>query len=289
MNIKYPFKSIGRKILYYPGWKTSRKIIVIESDDWGSASIPSKEIYTRLFRAGITVSKDPYCKFDGLAEPEDLKKLFDVLTSYEDKKGRHPVITANTIVANPDYNKIRASNFQEYYYEKFTNTLSEKRETESSFDLWKEGISKKIFLPQFHGREHLHVSDWMNTLRSGNKQVHEAFNLGTYAIPISENLNRKRKDFRAAFDCSSEKQLEEIKGIIREGLNLFEEIFNYRAESIIAPCYIWMKELESTLYDLGITFIQGIALQTEPVFGRNSYRKNIITLVKKIDPVNTIL
>lgn len=33
-----------RHFLNLPGWHTRRKIVVIESDDWGSIRMPSKEV-----------------------------------------------------------------------------------------------------------------------------------------------------------------------------------------------------------------------------------------------------
>lgn len=47
-------------IYKWRGWKTSRKIIVIESDDWGSIRMPSKEVYNSLLKQGIRVDKDDY-------------------------------------------------------------------------------------------------------------------------------------------------------------------------------------------------------------------------------------
>lgn len=267
--------------MYYPGWQTPRKIVVFESDDWGSLSIPTKEAYHKLHSSGIKVDGDSYCKFDGLARPEDLRMLFDVLTSYRDKNERHPVITANSVVANPDFTKIRASNFEEYHYELFTDTLKRYKETESSFDLWEEGMSKQIFFPQFHGREHLHVRSWMGALQLRNKQVLEAFKLGAFGVPITDKLNRKRNDYRAAFDSSSEEELGEIITIVSDGLDLFEKIFNYRSLSIIAPCYTWNKKIESSLHQMGISLFQGIMFQKESVIDRSQYKKRYNYLGKK--------
>ena len=275
------FRSVGRKLLYYPGWQTTRKIVVIESDDWGSISIPSKEAYQELYSEGVKVHEDPYCKFDGLAEPEDLKLLFDVLTAYKDKKDHHPVITANTIMGNPDFSKIEASNFKEYHYELFTDTLKRSERTRSSFDLWKEGISKNIFFPQFHGREHLHVGNWMSALQSENQQVLKAFRLGTYSIPVANQLNSKRNDFRAAFDGNSDEELREIGKSVQEGLRLFEEKFRYPSDTIIAPCYTWHSKMEEMLFEMEVSLLQGIAFQQEPVLGENSYKRKYNYLGKK--------
>ena len=78
-------QQLTHHLLNVPGWHTRRKILVIESDDWGSVRMPSKEVYDEFMRRGIPVDKDPYCRFDNLATTEDLEALFDVLTSVKDK------------------------------------------------------------------------------------------------------------------------------------------------------------------------------------------------------------
>jgi hypothetical protein len=100
---------------------------------------------------GYAVNQRPYERYDSLASQEDLSMLFEVLTQFRDKYGHHPVITANSVVANPDFDKIRASHFQEYHYELFTDTLKRYGNHSGSFFLWKEGIREGIFIPQFHG------------------------------------------------------------------------------------------------------------------------------------------
>ncbi|MDX1638206.1 MAG: hypothetical protein R3281_09565 [Balneolaceae bacterium] len=273
MNLTKSASKIARKLLYYPGWRSSRKIVVIESDDWGSISLPGPDVFRELQSMGIDVESDPYCTYDGPAAPEDLRGLFTVLSSIHDRHGNHPVITANTVVANPDFEKIRASNFETYHYRPFTETLQQKTETASSFDLWEEGMQNNLFRPQFHGREHLQIAPWMEALRRGNGLALAAFNRGVFAVPFPGAHTAKRNDFRAAFDCETPVQLEQIAEIVSDGLSLFEQIFGYRSASCIAPCYTWHSQLEPALAGHGISALQGIAFQKEPVLGKNRYKK----------------
>src|SRR5690606_31620131 len=106
--------------------------------------------------------------------------LFKILKKHRDKNGNHPVITANTIVANPDFDKILASNFKEYHYEEFTETL--KKYPDRSFDCWKYGMSEKLFYPQLHGREHLNVNKWLHYLQNDNEDMLFAFQNNFFAI-----------------------------------------------------------------------------------------------------------
>jgi hypothetical protein len=108
------------------GWRTDRKIIVIESDDWGSIRMPSREVFKILKNKGIELERGDAKRYnlnDTLASSKDLGKLFEVLYKYKDNNGRHPVFTAITIVANPDFEQIEKANFNKYVCEPFTETL----------------------------------------------------------------------------------------------------------------------------------------------------------------------
>ena len=155
----------ARHLSNLPGWSTNRKIVVIESDDWGSIRMPSREVYDKLLKAGIRVDRCPYNRYDSLASEEDLSALFEILTQFRDKNGKQPAITANTVVANPDFEKIQASGFKEYFYEPFTETLKKHPAHQNSFNLWTQGMSEGIFQPQFHGREHVNLPLWLSLLQ----------------------------------------------------------------------------------------------------------------------------
>jgi len=119
-------KKITKTLSNLPGWRTSRKIVVIESDDWGSIRMSSNESYNALQKAGLSLDKGAgarYNKYETLASKEDLQHLFEVLKSVKDKNGSSAKMTAVSLVANPDFKKIKEDNFQNYYYEPFTKTL----------------------------------------------------------------------------------------------------------------------------------------------------------------------
>jgi hypothetical protein len=261
MNIK---QTISRNLINIPGWRTRRKIVVIESDDWGSIRMSSKDSYNRLLKASIPVENDIYNKYDSLASEEDLCALFNVLRKHKDKNGNHPVITANAVVANPDFDKIRKSSFREYHYELFPETLKRYPEHQNSFKLWQEGLEEGLFRPQFHGREHLNVRYWMDALKSGNKELLLAFDEGVFGIPVSIN-NNNRNNLMAAFDISNSNHQNEVDQIVSEGLHLFKGLFGYNSKTMIAPCYIWSDEIEKEAASHGILGFQGIPYQYKPV------------------------
>lgn len=243
------------------GWKTNRKIIVIESDDWGSIRMPDREVYEKMILLGLRVDLSTYNKYDTLASKEDFEHLYAILKKHKDKNNNHPVITANTLVANPDFDKIRNSNFENYYYESFLETL--KKYPDRGFESWQEGMKEKIFFPQLHGREHLNVSKWMNYLQKPSKEIHFAFEHGLYGIGSKISIEHN-PSFVQAFESKEYLEAHSKENIINDGVQLFQEIFGFSTSSFIAPNYIWDNELEEILSRNQIKYIQGTFIQRTP-------------------------
>ena len=180
-----------------------RHIVVFESDDWGSIRMPSSDIMKRLQAKGILFRDvSGYDLIDSLASNDDLEMLMEVLSSVKDGNGKPAKLTLNCVTANPNFEKIRESNFQKYFYEPFTETLKRYPCHERSFALWKEGMTHGVFQPQFHGREHLNPQKWPyschHILRLGwlyllliYNFVYE-FDANTYKLPGLTKLNKKK-------------------------------------------------------------------------------------------------
>src|SRR3546814_849377 len=110
-------------------------------------------------------------QYDTLESNTDMEQLFDVLLRHSDQQGRNPVITAMTNVANPDFDKIRKRKHEQYFYEPFVDTLQRYPDHDRVYNLYREGIKQRIFVPEFHGREHVHISRWMDALQGGDPKV----------------------------------------------------------------------------------------------------------------------
>ena len=254
-----------------PGWRTNRKIVVIESDDWGSIRMPSREVYDILLKRGYPVDVCHYNRNDSLESNSDLEQLFEVLTAFKDKNGNHPVITANNIVANPDFQKIKEADFQKYFYEPFTETLKRYPKHDKVYDLIKEGISKGIFYPQFHGREHVNTFSWIDALSKNEKTTREIFDYGMFTVHLKNNLNCRR-EFLDSLGTHTEKEMLKIKESVVEGLQLFENLWGYQSKSFIATCYIWHPKVEEYLNDFEIKHIQSGRVQKIPLLNREGYK-----------------
>jgi hypothetical protein len=238
--------------------------------------MPSRDVYDSLLKDGIDLESDEgfiYNKYDSLETAEDLACLFEVLDSVKDSSGRPAVFTPVSVVSNPDFPRILQSDFTNYFYEPFPETLKRYPGCENSFKLWREGFDKRLFLPQFHGREHLNVKAWMRALKREDENVSIAFKKGMWGISTANNPEIKI-ELQAAYDFLDPEDLSYQKEVLVSGLNLFEMLFGYRATLFVPPNGPLSSKLEPVCKEGGIKYLSTSSLQREPL-GWQKTRKRI--------------
>jgi hypothetical protein len=263
---------IKKNLINIPGKNIEKKIIVFESDDWGSIRIPNKNVYEALIANKLVSDKDPFSKYDCIENDEDLNYLLNVLVKFKDINNNNPIITTNTVVCNPDFNKIKAHNYTQFFAESFKETLAKRADSENAFGIITKAIEEKLFYPQFHAKEHLNVSLWMNLLQNENKEFIKAFDLNCFSIQYNSVLNR-RDNIMATYDYNSEDEFIKIAESITQGLNIFEEIFNFKSQTTIAPCYVWDKKIEKVFLKNNVYCFQGSRFQNSPIQNTNKFKK----------------
>ncbi|MDN3658894.1 hypothetical protein QWZ08_24840 [Ferruginibacter paludis] len=250
----------------YRGKKLHGRFLIIESDDWGAIRTPSRYALEAFKNKGLDLPNSVY-KNDSLASNEDLDALFNLLQSLRDNSGNPLKLTANVIMANPDFKKIKAADFKTFYFEDFRSTLLHYPQHDQSFSRWQKAITDGLFMPQFHGREHLQYNRWLKVLQAGNEDALFCFNLGaTYS-------GLKDYSFMEAYDWDSPTDVEEQKKVVLEGLRMFENVFGFKSKSFIAPCYNWDSALEPLLQANGVKIIQGIRYQLKPTGCFDNYQR----------------
>lgn len=245
----------------WSGWSTKRKILVIESDDWGNVRIPNKSAFDTLLTAGIKVNKCPFLTFDNFEQVDDFQALFETMKQIRNTHGKSPKITANYIMSNPDLKAIEASGFAEYNF----ITIKEKLQNENALIPYlaqiEIGKNEKWFHPQLHGREHVNIGLWMRFLQDNSRETRFAFENGIYGI--SSNItSEKRRSFLPALDYENEHEWQTYtKPSLIEGQQLFKEFFGFHSKSFIAPNYTWDSKVEEVLSQNQVKFLQSSANQ----------------------------
>lgn len=254
-------KTFKNYIINARGIKTNRKVIVFLVDDYGTIRISSNRALHKLQLVAPNVVNNRFNQFDDIASADDLTALFDILTSVKDKNGNHAVITPMTVVANPNFEAIKEADFTQYFYESFFETLQKRADGEEVKTLWRQGIDQGIFIPEFHGREHLNTRFWLEYLQKKDINVSKAFELESIGI---EPGVPSKKGYMAAFDVRDKEHLTEINAIAADGLNLFEELFGYRATLFTASSLLHNDKMHPDLYENGIKYIDMARNRSEP-------------------------
>ena len=254
-----------------PGYSFKEKYMLIQSDDWGSIRMPSNKTREILSKVDGLSTDDAYAYYDTLCNSEDLEALYSVLGKFKDSTGACPVITANAVMANPNFSKIIADDCDTYYKESLNQTF-ERYQIESALKMWEDGAKHGLMDFQFHGREHVNIPLWLKALKEGPKAVRTAADYEVFGLAF-ENLNLRKKNFQAAWDYHNPEERAQIIESIKDGIQDFKDFFRRDSLSVIAPSYTWSDEIEETLRCLGVQDMQGIMFQKQPVIGKVEYRK----------------
>lgn len=276
MNLRNSLRQHAKNLI---GRSLDTRYLVIESDDWGSIRMPSVDTYKRLQSKGVDLGEGEagrYNKTDTLASAEDFEQLFDLLRSFRDHRGRHPVFTAVSLTSNPDFEKIKAADFQHYFHEPFTKTL-ERYGQSTAFDYWKSGIEQQLFVPQFHAREHLYVPLWLRMLQKGDPATLHGFEEGCWGFLTQTPYNIS---YQASFDLETIDDLVFQEEAISDGLDLFEQLHGYRADFIVPPNGPFNRSLEKITAEHGIKYVGASKIQREPL-GQGKTKKSFHWLGQK--------
>ncbi len=272
------------------GWKTKRKIIVFSVDDYGNVRLNSAEARTNMDLAGMKI----YSRFDALDTLEtaqDLEQLFEVLSSVKDKNGRHAVFTPFALPCNIDFEKMEADNYEKFYFETLPSTYKKLAIQQpdayiGAWNLWKEGIAKGFLKPQFHGREHLNLTVFNDKLKQKDEQLLTALKNKSFTS-ISDDAYPTMSAM-AELDFWDVNENEEMKPILKEGLQLFEEVFGYSSTYFTPPVFNIHHSLFQTLKENGIQFLDLALLRNEHQ-GLNVFKKSFNYIGKQTKEGLTIM
>lgn len=248
-------ESLRKNISSIPGWITNRKILVIESDDWGSVRIKDKAAYNSLKNKGLNVDRIHYDSVESMESNKDLELLFDLLQSFKDKNGKHPVFTPMCIMGNPDFEKIQESDYQEYFFQPLQETLEESPKSDRVLELWRQGFNQNIFVPEIHGREHINVRRYMKILQSHEGKEGLRYALTHHSVGPSAFNGLAYPNYLGALHPEAKDEIPDLHQYILEAGNLFHHYLGYKPRVFIAPNAEEPKELESSLKQIGVQYL----------------------------------
>lgn len=123
-----------------------------------------------------------------------------------------------------------------------------------TIESWIKAVRGGLFHIGYHGREHLNVPIWMEFLQERESLTRECFHQQFYSVP-EPALAPWCSAFRAANFCMSEAVWPQYREILRDGLQMLNELFEGRVTSYCPPNGISHPELDTDLAELGVQTI----------------------------------
>ena len=229
-----------------------QQYLLFSVDDFGNVRNHSPESRASLTAQGLPpVNK--FDRFDALETKEDLHRLFDVLSKHKDDRGRSMVMTPYSVSANVDFERTLAA--REYVAEPVNETfqrlaLEQPAAYEGAWDLWKEGQQAGWVAPQFHGKEHLNVAQINASLRAEDADL-EAMLRAQSLVGWANGRSGKRR-WSVAYSFDERSETEHFLENVRDGLDLFEKVYGYRATAFTPPSQTFQPSLLPGLGEMGL-------------------------------------
>jgi len=147
------FRKLRDKIS--PGFRFSRPLVLLQSDDWGRVGVRDAEGLEELRAAGLNVGERPYDLYS-LETAEDVQEVAEVLQGLRDSAGEPPCLEMNFVVANVDFAASAANGFREIALTQLADGLPGhwNWNRPGLHDAYHAGVQGKVFSPALHGTTH---------------------------------------------------------------------------------------------------------------------------------------
>ena len=233
-------------------------MLALESDDWGQTATPSREVYDALCARGLIVPANRWAA-DALETPEDIGRLCETLSCFPDSRGRSLPVTANFIVANPDFAQITADDLP------FIPITSEDAGNPVAPALraaWLDAAQKGFLCPEYHGLWHFAPEALRKFWVEESPEVKPFLDAGMRPAGLTSGNGRRllSEYVLATPDGGALKARPPLqqRRTVREGVSIFESAFGRSPASTVAPHYLWTDDTERIWAEAGIRSIQAV-------------------------------
>lgn len=251
------------------GSRSLGRVVVFSVDDYGNVRLASRAARDRMEAAGLKAA-NRFDRYDALETAEDLEMLFEVLSDVKGGDGKPAVFTPFAVPCNIDFESIISDGSVRYIPEELPITFGKLVAHAGAWDLWRQGIKEGIFVPQFHGREHLNVRVFEEKLAAKDKEL--SICLENRSLASISNSGYSTISYTAAFDFWDIHDHEKLSGVVTDGLKAFERVFGFPAIHFNPPAGREHPRLHRALSEGGIRYIDTPLVKREHSgFGR--YRR----------------
>ena len=231
------------------------RAVVIESDDWGlCAWVPDDQAHRVL--TGTPAFRSPPGRIYGrstLERADDVRAIGSLLLEFRGGDGFPPVWQANTVVANPDCERMKPPLFEGADIPVIACPDLPSRWARPGLDkAVDQGIEEGWWWPELHGLHHVPVASWLGALRRGLNDARRAHEQQVFVCEAVEEAGE--------YDAAT--PLEVRISDLERAADIFRKRFGRTATSLCPPDYRWDDALDATAAKLGLTTFQGMAERT---------------------------
>lgn len=226
------------------------KIVVFESDDWGTYRTFDKKSLTRLAKH-FGDENDPFIKYDSLESKEDVERLMGVLSKHSGFDGKTPVFTMNFGFRSPNFKAIIESNYSVFFDKDLKDSYLFANK-ESALTSIKKGIKGHLFEPQLHAVHHINVSEWMISLK--NNTSHKTI-VDNFCLDYSHIIDKNRPFL--FMDEMRDIEKNRINQYLLNANEIFKNEFGFYSSSFIPCCNVINSEKDCVFANTHIDCVQG--------------------------------
>ncbi|OGV49077.1 MAG: hypothetical protein A2017_11775 [Lentisphaerae bacterium GWF2_44_16] len=238
-------KSKAKNRIYEIDWK-KYPAVIFESDDWGACQCVKNAEHAKLVKK-LNFEMYGHKKdfTSSLETVEELQELFTVLNTFKGMDGLPASFTAFTCLSNPDFERIKKSNYSEYHEIGIDKGFPGGWERGDIVGKMRDGVKLGVWSPEYHTTLH-HVSPivLMELLRSNKKEgkiFRELFDSGAFLI--GEHIPE--------YDGAD---ITEQFKMVKRGMEYFRNAFGFTPRSAVSSDIY--PETETVLAINGIRTIQ---------------------------------
>lgn len=164
-------------------WRPNKRIVVFESDDWGSTRMENPDIQAYFFKKYPELRQSWMDVYDALETPQNINDLSSAADEISDYIGKPFCITLLLNSHNAHVGEISRSAYTRYYHEDFLSSAQRIFGGGASLkSAYLRALAGRSIEIQLHGQEHVQRSVLLHLLNNRNlKDFKEDFSYGYYA------------------------------------------------------------------------------------------------------------
>jgi hypothetical protein len=220
-----------------------RPVLIIESDDWGAG---------------------------GGRQAEALGEIAELLESFADRDGHHPVMTLGIVLATADGGKTLASG-------SYARQVISPGTHAALLEVIRSGVDSGVFSVQLHGMEHFWPPAIMTACRTDNAVadwLRDAPAARTEDLPAPLQSRWVDASSLPALPLAADA----IRQAVREETGIFRELFGRLPAVAVPPTFIWNAGVEHAWAACGVGAIitPGARYESRDANGRPAGRGDLL-------------